>query len=354
MQQEYDILSLSGKERVVEIFNIFHKNGNNKSMDLLQWQYMHPPAGEALTVFARSAESGEYAAVYSIFPVEFRFRGRSVIGSQSLDTLTDSGHRGKGLFIKIAEATYKAAQDQQYSFVYGFPNSASGPGFFNKLKWVSFGYPPFKLKLFNLLFPLKYKFGLNVYLSNPLLLFSQVFGGRLVKGADFQILENDDFLGEDYDDLWQRFSSGIETCIERKSSYMEWRYFCKPNSDYRNLVARDVNGLLLGVLIYTTLDKHGGRIGYLMDLIVDPDRADVSQALLHAVSRVMQKSKLDAALAWVPSDSPLAGCYRKSAFWGLPRRLQPIKLHFGIRLFNEGNVASGESFFVSYSDSDTV
>src|SRR5690606_37869253 len=119
---EYLIERVSGEAGVQRIASIFESNENAKPLDGLRWMYTNNSAGGAVSCMAVSPD-GKDAAVYSIMKVRVLFQGREVVASQSIDTLTDLHHRGKGLFFKLASATYDAANDDGIEFVYGFPNS---------------------------------------------------------------------------------------------------------------------------------------------------------------------------------------------------------------------------------------
>jgi hypothetical protein len=143
--KDYTMEEALPSERVERIARIFRNNGNPKDIRHLEWQYNNPPAGEAVTTFCVSPDNQD-AAVYSVFPVSFRSSKHGYLkGSQSLDTLTDSRHRGKGAFVACAKSNYNAAIGHGIDFVYGFPNQFSAPGFFKKLGWSSVGYPPFRV-----------------------------------------------------------------------------------------------------------------------------------------------------------------------------------------------------------------
>lgn len=84
-------------------------------------------------------ENNSPAAYYGIFPLFAEYKGKTILASQSGDTMTHSAHRGKGLFIRLARETFRLAREEGISFVYGFPNRQSYRGFM-KLDWQHNGY----------------------------------------------------------------------------------------------------------------------------------------------------------------------------------------------------------------------
>jgi hypothetical protein len=84
-------------------------------------------------------ENDNPAAYYGVFPMVATYMGNDYYVAQSGDTMTDPNHRQKGLFIKLALKTYELCKAEELSFVFGFPNENSYPGFKNKLSWEFVG-----------------------------------------------------------------------------------------------------------------------------------------------------------------------------------------------------------------------
>ncbi|AYL96014.1 GNAT family N-acetyltransferase [Mucilaginibacter celer] len=75
------------------------------------------------------------AAFYGVIPCFIDCKGEKVLAAQSADTMTHPNHRGKGLFIELAELTYQLCRNEGIRTLFGFPNQNSLPGFVNKLDW---------------------------------------------------------------------------------------------------------------------------------------------------------------------------------------------------------------------------
>jgi len=74
-------------------------------------------------------------AFYTVFPCIMEYRGHLLLSAQSGDTMTHPDHRGKGLFLCLAQKTYELARIEGIKLVFGFPNSNSYNGFVKKLLW---------------------------------------------------------------------------------------------------------------------------------------------------------------------------------------------------------------------------
>lgn len=352
MEINYKVEFPQNEAVINRISNIFKSNDNPKDIVHLRWQYLELPTKKNYCAFAVDSK-GVDAANYNLFVIKAKINGiENQEICQSLDTLTDKDHRGKGLFIKLAHEIYEDCDKSGIKAVYGFPNSNSAPGFFKKLGWKSYGYPPFIFYLNNLLFPLsfltkkKFFYCKNIFFS--MYLFFRKF---LINSKSYKILNSVDF-DEGYDNLWNKFSINISSCVWRDSEYMKWRYNQKPNKNYQYFSVYDDNKLK-GVIIYTSEVKHGGKIGYIMDLIYDNESGNFGEILINACLQDLISKKVDLILTWSQEEYSSYSLYKSSLFFKLPRKLQPIKLFFGYRknfLMNE----EINSFYVTYSDSDTV
>jgi GNAT superfamily N-acetyltransferase len=99
--------------------------------EVLHWQYKENPDGAAVGFNAWHGE--ELAGHYVTIPLEATVNGSTEKGLLSLNTATHPAHQGKGLFTKLATATYERAADEGYGFVVGVANANSTHGFIRKL-----------------------------------------------------------------------------------------------------------------------------------------------------------------------------------------------------------------------------
>ncbi len=82
------------------------------------------------------AEDGDrIVGQYALWPTPLVIGGVSVLGAQSLDTMTHPDYQGQGMFTTLARACYALAADHGVELLYGFPNDNSYPGFIRRLNW---------------------------------------------------------------------------------------------------------------------------------------------------------------------------------------------------------------------------
>jgi hypothetical protein len=339
----------ASEEDLVAFKDCFARNGTARRLDALRWQYVDNPTQELLVNFAVSED--RVAAIYAVQPAFARVREARMLAAQSVDTLVDADFRGRRLFTTMAEAVYQRVHEGDGAFVYGFPNANSAPGFFRKLGWVSLDPVPFLVR------PLRTEFLAS---KLPIGRWSSLvpdmrlpIGRRKLNAA--QELRPVTELGPDLDELWERFASDVVVAVDRSADYMRWR-LTKPGESYECLGVYEA-GQLVAFCAYTTVDKHGGRVGYVVELLHDPGRDDVGAGLLAECLRRMASSGADAVLAWCFRHSPNAKAYSRTGFLPLPEKLRPIELHVGVRPLGDSLsevLGQRQNWYISYCDSDTV
>ena len=90
----------------------------------------HGVSGFSCVAFA---EDGQPAGSVGVLPWPVRFGDRVEAAGQMVDVATGSAHRGRGLFVRLAEMAREVCETAGLSFLYGFPNEAAYPIWVNKL-----------------------------------------------------------------------------------------------------------------------------------------------------------------------------------------------------------------------------
>lgn len=330
----------------------FAANGSSRTMESLRWQYMETPAPGVYVDVAcdPGTEPVTVAGVHALLPVTVRAGGERRTAGQAVDTLTDARYRGRGLFLRLARSVYARCAPAGVAFVYGILNGSSAPGYFTRLDWVRLDPVPFLIR------PLRTRYFLSrVPRAGPVL-------GRLPDlplprpGRPGERVEALREYGPELDALWGRFAAGIGVAVERDAAYLEWRLARKPGVGYEVRALRR-DGRLAGLVAWTVREKHGGRIGYLVELLHDPGDAAAARTLAREAVHGMARAGADAVLAWNLPHSPNHAALRGAGFVTLPQRLRPIELHFGARALDPALaplLADRRSWYLSYCDSDTV
>ncbi len=346
----YTYKFLNDSSALVEYKNAFDANGSPKKLEVLEWIHFKNTVKDSFTCLTYS-EQNKLIAIYATMPVYFQINGEKIKGCQSLDTLTDSEYRGKGLFTKSAQVIFDAAPNEKYGLVYGFPNGNSVHGFTKKLGWTLIDPVPFLFKAFRTGYFLRKIFGNNL---GRILDFNLYRKRKIYLEPDEEIREIE-FFSEEATKLWDIFSKKIKVAVCRNATYLNWRFKEKPQENYQ-IKGFYKRGRLLGMIVYVIKNKHQGKIGYIMELIIHPSSYQAGKKLLNDSHNYFIENKADACLAWCMNHSPSYRTFKKNGFKILPEKLRPIELHLGYRNFavNEDILNNRDNWYISYSDSDTV
>lgn len=115
------------------LFATCFPSASHLSVRYLEWLYAGNPCGGAIGYDAW--DGPHLAAHYVCIPVAARAHGKSIRVMLSLNTATHPDYQGRGLFTKLAEATYQEGAVRGISAVYGVANANSTPGFLRKLEF---------------------------------------------------------------------------------------------------------------------------------------------------------------------------------------------------------------------------
>lgn len=114
-----------------ELFAKCFPTAHHLNANYLDWLYQANPEGHVVGFDAY--EGDNLAAHYACIPAAAHIDGQTKRGLLSLNTATHPDYQGKGLFTKLASATYEHAANSGFEFVYGVANANSTPGFLKKL-----------------------------------------------------------------------------------------------------------------------------------------------------------------------------------------------------------------------------
>lgn len=353
---QYYFLRGNGSDEELEKYRkCFSENGSEKTIALLKWFHQQNLPHLTAIYYAIDKHTDEIAAIYTYLPMQLKMMDSKVVAMQSFDTLTDYRHRSKGLFIKLATKLEEEEKTKNVELVFGFPNENSVHGFLKKLHFAHFGEAPFLVK------PLRLS-----YLIRRLLKIKNSTGSgdtdcEIISDEKIQLKDNSSIqsisgFGDDYEALWEKVSPGINISVNRDAAYMNWRYIAKPSQNYSRYGFYK-NGVLSGVIVFTLKNKHDGKIGYLMEILYDPQNKNAGNELMRFACKILRKSKADLILAWCLRHSFNYTCYRKGGFFNFPEKVRPQKLGVITKALNSGHekeIYNIKNWYFSYSDSDTV
>ena len=354
-QGKYDIVEGTGSdEELAKYKNCFDQNESEKNLDVLKWFHQDNLRENQSILYAVEKESQNIAAIYTYLPAIVKCFDRNVPALQSFDTLTDHRHRGKGLFITLASKLAEREIKRGNEFVFGFPNENSLNGFVKKLGFTYFGEVPFLIKPLKISYFLKKIFtktNVSEEDSNcPIKAETEIY---FPDNASLKNLEN---FGEEYEKLWNTIKPYISIGVNRDADYMNWRFVNKPHADYLRFGYYE-GSELKGIIVFTLKNKHGGKVGYVMELLYDVRNKKAGKELLRFSTRIFKNNKADVILSWCYSHSFNYASYKNAGFYNFPEKIRPQKLGVIVKVLNstfEKEILKISNWYLSYSDSDTV
>lgn len=131
---KFDVVSLG---RYEDLFRRCFPSAHHLDVEYLEWLYGSNPSG---TVIGFDAwDENRLAAHYVCIPVDACMGQAKARVLLSLNTATDPDYQGKGLFTRLAAATYELGAELGMHGVYGVANANSTPGFVRKLGFSLIG-----------------------------------------------------------------------------------------------------------------------------------------------------------------------------------------------------------------------
>lgn len=137
---EYDLVNVLDRAGVGDytaLFEMSYGQSSKFSERYLHWLYEENPHGRAVGFDAYL--DGELAAHYVTIPRLYRVGGEDILGLLSVNTATHPNHQRRGLFTRLAVATYEHAAAHGYKYVLGVANAQSIHGFLHKLEFERLG-----------------------------------------------------------------------------------------------------------------------------------------------------------------------------------------------------------------------
>lgn len=107
--------------------------GREFSLEWLQAKYSCERQGVGAFVCVAFDDNGEAAGSVGLLPWQARYGDRTEIAGQMVDVATGNAHRGRGLFVALADRTRELCEAGGVHFLFGFPNEAAYPIWMNKL-----------------------------------------------------------------------------------------------------------------------------------------------------------------------------------------------------------------------------
>lgn len=280
----------------------------------LTWQYWDDPFGPTRSWVA--VDDDEVVAHYAAYAVPGRLDGAPVTASWGADAATAASHRGRGLFTELARSVYEDCGRHGMPVTLCNPNPASLPGA-QRAGLVPVDDVPVYVR------PLD-----DAWLSDRFALPTSFW--RAARSVVFRSRAGDggrrvDGVPDGLDDLWGRVGTTVSSGIVSDGDWWRWRYAQRPGTPYRFYEVRRAGRLVAAAV---AAHRHTFDAPFVQVLELLAEGEDDAAAVLEAAAED-RDGAVGIGLIALPGDrtADLAGA---AGFRRLPRRLEPLPVHFGV------------------------
>jgi predicted N-acetyltransferase YhbS len=305
--------------KILELFN--HAFGKSRTIEQWRWRYLNGPIKKLLITVALD-QMQRIIAHHALHPVWLVYKGKKVLGAQSIDAMVHTDFRGKGLFTETGRlcAQLAAARGAHILFAFQDRDSYSHRGFVNNLGWENL--PEF----YHLFYVLSPRRVLQQRVSNPLkrLLLTAPFSLYLKwkqRKRGFQERSNTSIeitainkFDSSFDSLWEECKNQFAVGVWKDREYLHWRYKDVPNQNYTVLKSAE-DGKTTGFIVTHSTTDRGLNIGVILDLLCREPIATNADALITAALSGFVRNSVDLVEVFSLLGSPYLNVFRSVGFF---------------------------------------
>lgn len=295
------------------------------SLDLPQktwdWTYQQVPEEAAIIVVAENAQG--IVGHYAVQPRPFWLDELPCLAGLAVGTMVHPSNRNLTLLVEMAHLAYDLCRQRNLLFLYAFPNDVAW-----KIRQMVLGWQALpQLTEWEGALPLADSLPISkidIYKNLPI---ESLASLSLPKTS-----ENHKGIGS-----------------RRTSAWLNWRFFEKPDAEYKLLVA----GSLDNVEGYAVLKEYvrlGVRYGHIVDWQVPITKASIAKNLLASAWKEFAQSKVERVSCWA---LPLSSLFQLLQDAGLAPTGR--KTNFGYLNLSLGSdvlLASSDNWNIQMCDSD--
>lgn len=301
-----------GEERqLVDLFQrVF-----NRSITVDHWRWklktLPAPCENVWLALNQAAPIFQYAGI----PLRCNLFGRERFSMVSVDTMTAPEFQKRGLLTQVGRLAYDHWRAANIAFVIGLPNERWGSRA-NALGWID-------------LFPLQWlarPLRPEVLLARrsrlkPIARFKWI-GSTLNRWWD-RSLQTDRSIsirsiqqaGSEFDQVWNMIRSEDQISVVRDSTWVNWRYLTAPMFNYQVLLA-ERSGQPLGYAAYRIAAEGKRKIGFIAEVITNPQGGPVWKTLLSQVLGLLREAQVETAVTLAVPDTEGHAAFRRNGFFG--------------------------------------
>jgi predicted N-acetyltransferase YhbS len=301
---------------IVRLFNTVFKK--SRTVEEWRWRYMEGPCRKLLTILAVD-HSERIVAHYALHPLWLTYRGKRVLGAQSLDTMVDPEFQGRGLFVETARRCYQLAKENGVKLLYGFPNENSHHGLEKSLTWLEardLRFLYFFLDARRYLREAGDRSGWAGHMGAvPLALWSKysIWTNARGSGRGKTVLHLGAFEAS-FDRLWDACRCQFSVGVWKDSEYLNWRYR-RLRGGENTVWTLGEGDQIDGFILLSRTREKGAWIGSILEILArEPVTANL-QALIRAALSHLRLQGLPIAKVVLSPDSAYWRGFQAAGFF---------------------------------------
>jgi len=261
----------------------------SRSAAFFRWKHVDAHFGPSYILVAES--EGRLVGVRPFMRWRLRAGGRTVAAVRAVDTATDPGFQGRGVFSALtSQALRDLAGDTD--LVFNTPNDKSGPGYL-KLGWQRVGTVPVRIRPKRPMRLLVNRGSMHATVD------TRFDASRVDAMPVAEVLDRE----ADVDRLLSRIEGRMTAqdagrwVTLRSVAFLRWRYAAAPDMDYRAVTA-EAGGRLRGMGIFRV--QRRGRLleAVVTELLIDTTDSDgAASSLLRRIARAAPVDHLACSFA---------------------------------------------------------
>lgn len=295
----YHRYSPSDLDEILALFSLSF-NGLKLSPEYYKWRVLDTPVNKNLVDLFKN-DNGKIISHYAVCPVKSFYNGETSLSELSLITMTHPEYKSLGLFPKLAAKLYERSfNEENIQLVYGFPNTNSHYSFVKKLAWNDVYMIPTMKKAFT----------------------TTVQGDKSYTEI-FNADQRFDKLWEQHTQKTDRFYANV-----RNSTFINWRFFNRPDKKYRLFVFEN-NNTVQGYFVIKEYVNASTKEIDVVDFLFTHDFD--TTAFFNSIAQLATELDAKTVNMWIPYSTPLYNLAEKSGY--LPKE---HITYLGYKPFNPG------------------
>ena len=249
------------------------------------WMYKENPYGYGWVWVAE--DGGKIVGHSSIIPVKLKVGNETVIGFQSIGTMTHPDYRRKGIYQTLAKMTYAEAAKDGVSVGFRFPNENSRQIAIQRLNWFDVSRPKIWFRPYHWRKAIKLRVENRVLAEIMAACATLIFNKVSLRTSKPPIVQGLDVVrivsfDEQINELWDRVSNQSHIMVVRDKEYLNWKY-CAAPENYKIYVAKKERAIC-GYVVLRCIQHGHTKVGRFFDILAESK--EIAQCLIaEAVSQ---------------------------------------------------------------------